>query len=577
MVARSISSAVTPWEFTPSADGGAGESDIVVWFTQPLQDLSVQRLGWQAGDTAFAFADAETFLFDAPTSEEDGFEHVAEYSWSTTGLRWNPGDRILSRFVEMPVTATFDAATYAADEGGSVEVTVTLGGSFETKTVTLPIRAAGSGGATAADYSGIPANLVFAPGDTEKSFTVTLTDDDVDDDGESLTLSFGSESNIKSGGANETATVAIRDDDDPAVTVSFGASTYTAAEGGTATVTVTLSADPERTVTVPLTKTEQGGATSADYSGVPATVTFNSGDTSKTITFSATQDTVDDDHESVKLGFGSSLPVGVSAGSPSETTVNITDDDVPAVKVSFDSATYTREIDENTGADQDVGSPVTASDTEGDALTYTLGGTDAASFEIVSTSGQIQTKTGVTYDHEAKSSYTVTVTASDGKGGTDDATVTINVNDVGEPPLAPDRPIAVAVPLTYDQISVRWFAPENPGRPGITGYDVQYLDYDLEIAALVWLDGPQDVAGTSAIISNLDHSRLYSVRVRATNDEGDGPWSPVEAPETNRLPFEFELGDVRIPSGLGPGDSFRLLFVSRGVTGDESSSSIWRF
>ena len=280
---------------------------IFILFTQPLQERPVLRLGWQVGDTAFAFADAETFLFDAPTSEEEGFEHRAQYVWSTTGLRWNSGDRVLIKIVEMPVTATFDAASYAADEGGSVEVTVTLGGSFETKTVTLPIRAAGSGGATAADYSGIPANLVFAPGDTEKSFTVTLTDDDVDDDGESLTLSFGAESNIKSGGANETATVAIRDDDDPAVTVSFGAATYTAAEGGTATVTVTLSADPERTVTIPLTKTEQGGATSADYSGVPADLTpgtFTAGQTSKTITFTAAQDTVDDDDESVDLAFG---------------------------------------------------------------------------------------------------------------------------------------------------------------------------------------------------------------------------------------------------------------------------------
>ena len=223
-------------EFTPSTDGGAGDSYIFMSFTQPLQERPVSRLGWQVGDTAFAFADAETFLFDAPTSEEEGFERLAQYGWSTTGLRWNSGDRVLIKIVEMPVTATFDAATYTEDEGGSVEVTVTLGGSFETKTVTLPISAAGSGGATVADYSGIPANLVFAPGDTEKSFTVTLTDDDVDDDGESLTLSFGTESNIKSGGANETATVAIRDDDDPAVTVSFGAATYTAEEGGTATV-----------------------------------------------------------------------------------------------------------------------------------------------------------------------------------------------------------------------------------------------------------------------------------------------------------------------------------------------------
>ena len=69
-------------------------------------------------------------------------------------------------------------------------------------------------------------------------------------------------------------------------------------------MTVTLSADPERTVEVPITTTNQGGATSADYSGVPASVTFDAGDTSKTFDFAATQDTEDDDGESVKLAFG---------------------------------------------------------------------------------------------------------------------------------------------------------------------------------------------------------------------------------------------------------------------------------
>ena len=67
----------------------------------------------------------------------------------------------------------------------------------------------------------------------------------------------------------------------PEVTVEFGASDYTAAEGGSVSVEVKLSADPERTVTIPITKTEQGGATSSDYSGVPASVTFNTGETSQ--------------------------------------------------------------------------------------------------------------------------------------------------------------------------------------------------------------------------------------------------------------------------------------------------------
>ena len=143
------------------------------------------------------------------------------------------------------------------------------------------------------------------------------------DDGESVLLAFGT--SLPSGvsaGTPATATVSITDDDDPQVTVMFGAADHTVPEGDTVEVTVSLSADPERTVTIPLAATEQGGATSADYS-VPTGVTFNAGDTEQTITFSATQDEVDDDDESVLLAFGTSLPSGVSAGTPHEATVTI--------------------------------------------------------------------------------------------------------------------------------------------------------------------------------------------------------------------------------------------------------------
>ena len=52
-------------------------------------------------------------------------------------------------------------------------------------------------------------------------------------------------------------------------------------------VTVNLSADPERTVVIPLTAMNhrQEGADAADYTGVPNEVTFNSGETSMTFTF----------------------------------------------------------------------------------------------------------------------------------------------------------------------------------------------------------------------------------------------------------------------------------------------------
>ena len=126
----------------------------------------------------------------------------------------------------------------------------------------------------------------------------------------------------------------------PRFTASFAEGAYTVPEGESKTVTVTLSADPEGTVAIPITKTNQGGATSADYTGVPEDVTFENGETEKEITFSATQDTVDDDGENVKLGFGD-LPDGVGAGTTPETTVSITDDDFPSITVSFEKGTYT--------------------------------------------------------------------------------------------------------------------------------------------------------------------------------------------------------------------------------------------
>ena len=69
----------------------------------------------------------------------------------------------------------------------------------------------------------------------------------------------------------------------------------------------------------------------------------------------------------------------------------------------------------------------------GETLTYSLGGTDAASFAIVATSGQLRTKDPL--NHEIKSTYTVTVTATDREDVSDTIEVTITVTNVDEPPV----------------------------------------------------------------------------------------------------------------------------------------------
>ena len=200
-------------------------------------------------------------------------------------------------------TVRFGATSYTAIEGvGGATVTVALSVAAS-RSVTVRLTKTHLGGATAADYTGVPSSVTFAAGETAQTFIVTAVDDTADDDGESVQLGFD-----------------------------------TLPAGATATVRVRLSAAPGRTVTIDLT-TENRGATSEDYSGLPGSVTFGASETEKSFTVTATDDSQDDDRESVAIGFGS-LPSKVSAGSPSEAVVQLTDNDsvVSRLVVRFDAS-----------------------------------------------------------------------------------------------------------------------------------------------------------------------------------------------------------------------------------------------
>ena len=202
---------------------------------------------------------------------------------------------------------------------------------------------------------------------------------------------------------------------------------------------------------------------------------------------------------------------------------------------AFAASTATRTLDESIGdtataSATNIGAPVAATDGDGDTLTYTLEGTDAASFDVDSGTGQLKTKAGVLYDHEAKSSYSVTVKADDGNGGTDTIDVTITLNDQDEAPLAVATPTVTAASAT--SLAVSWTAPGNTGRPAIASYDVQYRAGTTGF----WTAGPLDVTGTSTTITGLTASTSYQVRVRATNDDGDGEYSATPGSATTNAP-----------------------------------------
>ncbi len=161
------------------------------------------------------------------------------------------------------------------------------------------------------------------------------------------------------------------------VTVSFGAGGYAAEEGGQrATVQVQLDKDPHRTLRVPLRATTGGGAGAPDYAA-PSQITFGPGETEKDAHVTAADDGVDDDGESVTLAFGD-LPDGVSAGSSSETVVQLIDDDYVPVTLGWEETAFTAEEPTSPGATTEVSLravAVTATDKQpesGFALAFTV-------------------------------------------------------------------------------------------------------------------------------------------------------------------------------------------------------------
>ena len=80
---------------------------------------------------------------------------------------------------------------------------------------------------------------------------------------------------------------------------------------------------------------------------------------------------------------------------------------------------------------------VGATDLDGDGLTYSLSGPDAAFFVIDAGTGLIRTAAGVSFDAAVRSQYTVTVHADDGQGGADtaDVVITVTARPIIVPPI----------------------------------------------------------------------------------------------------------------------------------------------
>ena len=381
---------------------------------------------------------------DTDDADDTGTITHAVSGGDYAGVRADPVSVTVLDDEDPQVRVEFDRETGAvAEGGGAITFTVRLSKDPE-RTVTIPIRVTHHSGASSLDYTlsvdgDAATSVTFSSGERSKQITLTAVDDEIDDDGESVTLGFGGLPGGVAAGTDNEVTVSITDDDAPSVTVRFERTTYTIDEGDSFSINVILSPDPERTVTIPIEFTSEDAA-AGDY-GLPEDVTFNDGQTTQSINFTATDDDVDDDSGQVIVRFDTSSLDNVAAGN--ETTVRITDDDTRGVTVTPTVLT----VDEGGSDSYDV---VLTSQPTGDV---TVAITAPANTDItVSTADSTAELTFTASDWDTSlQSVTVSAAADDMDAEDDTGTIThiVSGGDYGSVSADP-----VSVTVDDDEVSV---------------------------------------------------------------------------------------------------------------------------
>ncbi len=333
----------------------------------------------------------------------------------------------------IPIVQWGQATRTVAEGVGSVVIPVTLS-SQSSSAITVPVAVSGT--ATAADFTLSSATLSVPANSATGSVTLTVTQDTMDENDETVILTLGTPTNA-SLGATSVQTITLTDDDN-APNVHFNAATQTVVEGATGAVTVTaaLSAASGKAVSVPFTVSGTASRP-GDHNLVNGTFNFAAGATAAMVLFNQADDTIFEGNETIILTLGTATNATVN--TPSVLTLTITDNEaMPAVQWAIASQTKL----ENAGTVQ-IAANLNRASTAAISVPYVITGT-ATSTDHNLADGTLQFPAGSlsasvvltllndTVDEDAE---TVILTLGAPTGATKGATVTHTLTITDDDPL----------------------------------------------------------------------------------------------------------------------------------------------
>jgi len=232
---------------------------------------------------------------------------------------------------------TFSAAAYTVTEGIlSIGIPILRSGPTPAGTTVNCQTVAGGTAITDADYRAVNTTLTFAAASRMVICTVPILNDTLVDGPRTVNLAL----TVPPGGSglpgSLTAAVLTINDNDLGGTFKFGATAYTVAEGVVGMLTVTRTGvNLGSSVTVDYAVTGGTATNGSDFNLADGTLTFNAGQTLATIPVPTVLDAVFDGSQTVIVTLNNPMS-GASIGTPSSTTLTITDKTPPA-RVRFEN------------------------------------------------------------------------------------------------------------------------------------------------------------------------------------------------------------------------------------------------
>lgn len=198
------------------------------------------------------------------------------------------------------------------------------------QTVTVAYFVNGGTAKAGSDFQLAAGNLKFSPGQTTAYIPLTVANDVLDENHETLFVTLSNPSNAFLGSV-KTHRYTIRDND-PLPNVKFRRAATTWNENaGDRSIPVQLSAPSGRRVSVPYVVASGTATDGSDYVLKRSKLFFYPGQTRKSIPISIIDDTVDEDRETVRIRLSS--PTNGTLDSGTIHTLTIVDDDDPAPSV----------------------------------------------------------------------------------------------------------------------------------------------------------------------------------------------------------------------------------------------------